>query len=213
MSIRYRAFLTLLCCALWGAPALAQDPPRGDPAAMPPAVKSYQKKTGTLYDRLKEVAENLSPAEKKHFYLIYNNYNLIGAVKMVEGDVGAAVKACGKANPDIAEKLDKRYAAWKGAIDPVIGEAEDNLNNMVIAQDYTPKAKIKSLFKAADDTRKATNDKIDKVPVTSPDACNYLHDKMDDTQKDLTRMLRETLISIPQSVPAPLEATDSSDKE
>ena len=169
---------------------------------IPPEAKEHQKAAEEVFRDTKKIAENLKPAEQKHFFLLYNNYNLIGTVKMVEGDVGNAIEACGKENPDMKEGLDTRFKEWKMAIDPVVKEAEINVNNMVIAQDYAKPEQIKKVFKGLDKTRMLASKQIEKTPVTTKDACEYLQEKMTDTQDNFVRLLKETLISVPQATPA-----------
>ncbi|MGQ0527898.1 MAG: hypothetical protein ACT4OY_07740 [Alphaproteobacteria bacterium] len=170
------------------------------PVIAAPDIEKYQDKTEEVYAQLKEIADGLTGPEEKHFGMIYNNYNLIGTVKMVQEDVGKAIDACSDANPDMENALRGRYQQWKDMVDPVVEDAEAHLGNMVSAQDYTAPKKIKSLFKAVDQTRKFTNTQVKKTPVTTKKACEYLLDKMGETDKNLTRLLKETLMSVPPEV-------------
>src|SRR5262245_16837626 len=91
---------------------------------IPEGVKAHQKAAEEVFELTKQIAVNLNPDEQKHFFLLYNNYNLIGTVKMVQEDVGNAVKACSEANPDMKEGLDSRFSEWNTAVNPVIKDAE-----------------------------------------------------------------------------------------
>jgi hypothetical protein len=137
--------------------------------------------------------------------MLYSNYNIIGTVKMVQGDVDHAVEACGKENPDLKEGMDARLKEWHGAIDPVIEEAEANVDNMVLAQEYTKPAQIQKVFKGLDKTRTLAGKQVEKTPVTTKDACEYLQEKMSDTQANFIRLLRSTLVTAPQLATPPAE--------
>ncbi|MGB4107878.1 MAG: hypothetical protein WBK55_08800 [Alphaproteobacteria bacterium] len=168
---------------------------------LPPEAEAHKKAAEESFRLTKEVAEKLGPDEQKHFFILYNNYNLISTVKMVKGDVAAAVTACGKENPDMKEGLDARLTEWSGAIDPAVKDADANIENMIIAQEYAKSADIKKVFKSLDKTRKLANAQVEKVPVTTKDACEYLRDKMSDTQTNFVRLLQSTLMSAPQIAP------------
>lgn len=187
------------------APAAdANTTPAQAPAVDPEAVKKqerYSKAAQAAYDAVKDIGKGLKEDDAKHFYMIYQNYNMIGTVKMVQGDVGNAINACGTANPDKKADMDARYKTWGAAIDDVVKDAEANVNNMIAAQDYAPPTKIRDAFKKIDDARAITNSYVDKKPVTSPEACDYLMKKMDETQDNLVKLLRSTLVSVGKAFP------------
>lgn len=153
------------------------------------------------YDKVSAIVESLAEREQKHFMMIYSNYNLIQTVKTVRDDVAAAVEACGEENPDMEEELKARFEDWKGAVEPMIDRASANLNNMVLAQDYLPGGEMKTVFKAIDEAREKTAARLEKVPVTTKEACEYLLSKMDDTQENMIQLLERTLVSFSQAFP------------
>lgn len=175
----------------------------------PEDIKAYEKmrdeqkkSTSKVNELIQKMYMKLDMQEQQHFFLAYTNYNMLSTVKMVQSDVSRAIEACGKNNPDMKKQLDARYKTWDGAISPVLKEAEDNISNMVMAQDYANQDDMKALFAALDETRTKTNSQIDKIPVTTPQACTYLLNKMDETQGQMTSLLNATLVSYPRSLPA-----------
>lgn len=202
-------------------PVFAQDGPAAsgtaeaeiEPVVDPKLARQAEELREDINKLLAEIAEGLDADEQKHFYLVYNNYNLIGTVKMVQGDVGNAIDACSKENPDMEKDLRARYTAWNDVVNPIITEADAHLNNMVFAQEYAKPAKIREVFKGIDGTREIVNKQIEKTPVTTPDACQYLLEKMDDTEKSMAALLRQTLISIPQAFPETQVAPKPGDGE
>lgn len=206
------------------APAVVEEKASSEdsskkPAPQPASPENVEKQRASaekVFDRMRKMSEKLKPEEQKHFFTMYNNYNMIGTVKMVQSDVANAITACGQENPEIKSKLDARFSKWKDAVAPVIKEAETNVDNMVVAQDYADAKEIKSIFKTVDEMRSTTNKQIDKQPVSNREACDYLLGKMDDTQENFVQLLRATLVSVPpspQPEPAKAPAEDKPSSE
>jgi hypothetical protein len=188
--------LPALLLILAAFPAQAQHELDGKVMHSARASKDAEK----LFEDLKEIVGGLEEQNQRHFLAIYSTYSTIAAVKTVQDDVGEAVKACGKENADMKDMMDTRYGKWNDALNPILKEAAGQVDNMIIVQDYEKPKNIKNFLKRIDDVRKKTSESLEKVPVTTKDACQHLHDKMDDTQATLTELLRETLLAIPLTI-------------
>lgn len=204
----------ILAIFAFSGQAIAQEATKSNDnktEAPAPDMTSYNQAVEKAQLAIKELATPLKGENQKHFYVLYTNYNIISAVKSVRRDVGNAIKACGEANPSLKIDMDTRHDTWKTEIGKVLDEAESNLGNMIKAQDYAPAEKIKGIFGLLDEARTEMDKQIDKVPVTTPEACTYLKDKMGETQENLTRLLRETLVSVGKAFPpdAPPSSKDS----
>lgn len=206
MSLRFS--LLCLSAVLVGffiaLPTMAEDTVSKDVAAqmdkdIKEAARARRKASEYARELLDSVQKGLKPREKNHLFIIYSNYNIIKTVETVQGDVENAIKKCGENNTDMKADMDDRLTSWNNVVDPVMKEANANLKNMIVAQDYTSKAKIDEIFNAVDETRKYASSQIQKVPVTTPEACTYLKNKMDDTEETMTGLLRTTLITYPRS--------------
>lgn len=198
----FRSFFVLMMMfgvALVAAPfvAFAQEAGQGEHDVVQEEAENRVKAADKVRAQVEDLAKDLKENERGHFLAIYNAHNLIQVVKIVQGDVGDAVKACGAENPDLKAGLEARYGDWKAAVDPILKEAEGNVDNMIAVQDYAKSRDIRQVLKTADKVRQETNQAVEKVPVTSVEACNYLRDKMDDTQDNLTKLLQSTLVSLP----------------
>ncbi|MCB1721556.1 MAG: hypothetical protein H6860_02275 [Rhodospirillales bacterium] len=141
--------------------------------------------------------KDLDERSRRHFSIMYGNYNLIKVVESVRENVEMAVDACGEVNSDMKEPLETRFDEWKAAIKPIMEEADANVGNMILAQEYAEPREIKKFFKLVDKARKDKDKEIEKVPVTSPEACQTLLENMDKTQPEMTRLLKTTLVSLP----------------
>jgi len=154
----------------------------------------------SVQERVSAFTDNLDNVSQKHFFALYGSYNLIQVVNEVQAQVSDAVNKCGEANPDMKEGLEARYKDWDGAIQPILDDANANVDNMVVAQDYAKPREIKKIFKFVDKKRNLKDKEIETYPVTSPEACEYLLKKMDDTQENLTQLLQSTLVSLPNAL-------------
>lgn len=193
---------------IFTAPAFAEekaDAPKPEEAIQEAPADTGREPTSEsakrMYKSISKFALNLKPPEMQHFYLTYNNYNLIRTVDVVREDVGNAVKACGENNPEIKDKIEKRFGKWSEALKPVYEEAEAHLDNMIIAQEYAKPEEIKKILDQVDETREESQRRFEKIPVTTPEACEYMLAKMDETQETMLSLLRATLVSYPQSLP------------
>lgn len=182
-------WLFALSPLLFVLPAVADDK----------AEKAPEQKNEVL-EAAGDFMKELDDTNRRHFNVLFGNHNMIRVVETVRDDIGLAVDACGEANPDLKGALNDRYKDWKAAIKPVLAEADGNVKNMIIAQDYAKPKKIRDFLKMIDKARKTQEKQVEKVPVTSQEACQSLLNSMNDTEANMIQLLRTTLISLPQAM-------------
>lgn len=152
-----------------------------------------------------EFSKGFDEMSQRHFTMMMSNYNLIGVTETVRGDVSGAVKNCGEKNPDMKKDLLDRHKAFEDALVPAMDEARQNVDNMIVAQSYAKPKKIKDFFEKMDAERKERDKEIAKVPVASKEACEFLLKTMAENQETLVKLLRSTLVSLPQVVQGEME--------
>jgi len=155
-----------------------------------------------ILEAAQEFTEGFDEASQRHFGVLYGNYNMIKVVESVQESVEGAVEACGDKNPDLKVSLETRFDEWKKAVKPVIEDARANIQNMILAQDYSKPRNIKKFFRKIDKARKAKDKDVEKIPVTSLEGCEKLLKNMDATQPNMVKLLQATLISLPQVMQA-----------
>ncbi len=175
------------------APVAQGKSPENKAPEPSPGMKDLQKSIGKM-------TMDMDGLQRRHFFMIYNNNNIISAVKTVRTDVKNAVAACGKNNPDLQKPLDLRFADWESTVSGLLEKAEANRDGLIAAQDYAKPEAIRAINKKADELREETQMKIEKTPVTTKEACDYLLNKMTETQDALSNLLRQTLITFPQAL-------------
>lgn len=185
---------------------------RENPQELPP-IKPPSKEVQALNKAVADLTMPLDGTKRAHFFMLYNNHNLISTVKRVKGDVSNAIDSCSKENPDMETALRDRYAQWQEAVDEQLTSAEANVENMIIAQNYAEEKDIRSITKQADDLREETMRQVERVPVTTKEACDYLLNKMDETQANLVKLLKSTLVTLPKAMEGSnVTAEDMEDK-
>ena len=182
------SLLSVISLAAFSAPVFAEEEAAKDEDMM------------SVSEKMDAFTKDLDEPSKRHFYALYGSYNLIKVVEDVQEQVESAIDKCIDANPDMKDALKTRYDAWDDALDPIMDDAEANVDNMIKAQDYAKARDIRKVLKFTDKLRESKADQVEKYPVTSPEACEYLRAKMDETEDNLTRLLQSTLVSLPQSL-------------
>ncbi len=145
-----------------------------------------------------EFMKDLNEANQRHFSVLHSNYNMIKVVETVRESVDEAVDACGDANPDMEDALETRFGEWKAAVSPVIKEADANVDNMIVAQEYAKPKEIQKFLKLIDKVRKEQGKLVKRNPVVSAEACQSLLEKMNGTQENMVKLLQSTLVTLPQ---------------
>lgn len=211
-----RFFLTasIAMCAVLIAPAMAQDekketnsviqknaPKVEDSAKAAPVIETKNKKPTPVDEWLSAenaMIDKLSEEDQAHIFIMRNKHSVIRAVAVVERDVGSAVEACSKANPDMKEKMESRYEQWKNAVNPITETAQKNLNASIESQKIVKPSEFKKILKLNDKAFEYGDKMTVKTPVSSVSACNKLLKSMDKTEDQMVTLLRQSLL--PESV-------------
>ncbi|MEM7618764.1 MAG: hypothetical protein AAF244_05240, partial [Pseudomonadota bacterium] len=142
--IHFALFIAALCLF---EPAIAAEKETSEKEAIEALNKDVDEEMKRVIEERRKAAEEtfgkinglmmtLGEREQQHFFLAYNNYNLLETVKVVQKDVSNAIDKCGENNPDMKNDLDTRFKDWNAAVNPMLKESKAAFNNMMIAQDY-----------------------------------------------------------------------------
>lgn len=186
MSFRY-IFTVMVCVAsLYAGAVSAQE-----------AVEELDTQSEYLTEQMGEIMRRGTPEEARHFAAIYTNYNLYSVVKAVREDVGNASEACATNNPSIADKVNGRFNKWSDNVTAKMDEVYANIENMMKAQNYATEKQLTDLFAVVDDERAKNSSRFEKTPVSSPEACEFMMSKMDETERSMTALLSAAKMSFP----------------
>lgn len=142
--------------------------------------------------------DKLNDPQKESIFILRSKYSIIRAINVVERDVGAAVKSCGKHNPDIKTKMEDRFGQWKNAVNPVIQAAKKQLDTDIGALKIVSPKEFRNVMVLNDKAFEYSEKQIQKSPSTTKDACEGLLASMNDTENNMIQTLRQTLL--PESV-------------
>ncbi|MGH1404653.1 MAG: hypothetical protein ACRBDL_10465 [Alphaproteobacteria bacterium] len=168
-----------------------EDMQNADPADL---VKAQAK---ALQDKVSEMVKHLSMDESKHFFVLYANYTVYSLVKAVRDDVSFAVSECSTKNPAMASGLNSRFAEWEENIGSLMKESYTNIESLGMAQTYIPQSELKLIFNLIEEVRAQDSSQFEKIPLTTPEACQFMLSKLDETQQSMQQMLQLTLVSYP----------------
>ncbi len=207
--IAFAAIFSLLTAFSPQSPVYAADNGSGTSNSDSSATKALPEKEikdpvekarkNALTKRYVSILSKLDTKEAQHFMIIVTNYNMISTVNAVEEDVMQAAKACKENNKDMVDAIDEHKKKWEDALKAPRQEAKANINNLILAQSYLPKEQFHSLFNLIDETRRYNSSRFEKTPVTTPEACEFMLSKMEETQSNMVSMLKATLASYPSA--------------
>lgn len=152
------------------------------------ADNPYLKEIETTTARL---GKELSPSALKHLYYIREGFGATRVVLIVRKDVEDAVKACGKANPDMKEAMNAEFSGWSAEIDPVIKEKQNLMDQAIKGQDYAKPKEIRDYLNLIEKAGNHANSQVDKQIVTTPEACTKLKESMGTTKTVVSKLLND----------------------
>jgi hypothetical protein len=206
-STRTRLFLsTLICFSLFSfTPAGAQDKPAAAKTEKKVELRKQHKveaqvKSGPTgatkewIDAENKLIDPLSTKDKETILILRNKHSYIQATKIVERDVGAAIKSCGSKNPDLKDKMDARYKQWKSAVDPILETAQKQLDKDIDALTIVDPDDMNDVLELHDEAYESAEKQVTKTPVTTKEACEGTLASMDRTEDNMIRLLQQTLL-------------------
>lgn len=141
-----------------------------------------------------KLIDTLPQDGKEAFFVMRNKHSILRSVRVVSRDVGNAVKACGKSNPDMKPKMNARFKDWKNAVHPILSTAQKFLDEEINTQKVVFPSDFRYVLKMNDKAFEYTEKQITKEPVTTKEACEGLLESMDRTENDLIRLLQDALL-------------------
>ncbi|MCB1529439.1 MAG: hypothetical protein H6853_00930 [Rhodospirillales bacterium] len=194
-----------LCAAgfLSGPCAFAEEGKRDaqKETAAQEAPKTAEKKETALSKWIEAENKLIGTLDKKSkdiFFVIRNKHGVIRSVRIVDRDIKNAIKACGKKNPDMKQGMADRFKAWEAAVLPVLDLAEKYLAEEIKTQKVVFESDFKHVLKLNDEAFAEGEKQIQKVPVTTKEACTSLLESMDRTEDEMVEILQDMLL--PESV-------------
>lgn len=167
-----------------------EDAPKQEDAPKKQAATPVNK----WLDAENAMIDPLSTLDKESIYILRQKHSIIRVIGVVERDIGAAVKSCSKANPDMKGDIETRFTDWKNAVKPVVATARKNLDQEIEKQEIVSAKEFKRVLKLNDDAFDYTDKRTTKNPVSERAACENLMASMNDTEDKMVRLLQDTLL-------------------
>lgn len=203
--LRSTLFASLMMLSFAAAPSAYANDKAPQPVKNEKAVK--------LEKKAAEIIENFSPVERESLGVISDGFGIMHAVMLTNKSVSTTVEACGKKNPDMKADMDAAYKDWYSGIGPALQAREKDLKAAVNDGRFSKPKEVEAFLDALDDLARYNYDRMEKVPLTTPSACEKLVKSMDRSGEQLSQALSE--LKFPYAVPkkTPAAADGPSDKE
>jgi len=150
-------------------------------------ITEWVSSENALLDRLLE-------QNKQTFFVLRTKHSTIRAIETVRRDIGNAVEACSKENPDLKEEINKRFGDWKASVNPILDDAKKYLDQELQEQQAFHRTDYDHIIKLNDKAYDFSDRQIKKTPVTEKKACEKLIRSMDRTEDNLISLLQDILI-------------------
>lgn len=141
-----------------------------------------------------KLLDSLPRANQEVFFILRNKHSVMRSINVVERDIKNAVKACGKANPDMESDMEARFKKWQNAVNPILKEADKFLKKELKEQEAFHVKDYKHVMKLNDKAYDFSESKITKTPVTEKESCEKLLASMDGTEENLINLLQDILL-------------------
>lgn len=174
-------------------------------ATPPPAAKAGKAKADPtpieiLRDYTVALIDGMNEDQLRYIYEIRLRHGFQRATRVVRRDVGAAIDKCGKEHPAMKTDMTGAFDTWTGAVDPLLKDSQDALKKTITDQKFVAPEKLDKLLDLVNTAGDYTEKQNPKTIITTEEACTKLLNSMSDTRENISRLLRESLTSIP--VPA-----------
>ncbi|MCK5284055.1 MAG: hypothetical protein KAJ86_00565, partial [Alphaproteobacteria bacterium] len=108
----FMIFITFILLTIFSGSSFAESKDSNNEAIETvnnPALTAQSNSSQKTFSMLRELMNKIDKQEQRHLFMIYNNYNLIEAVKTVQTDISKTITDCSQNNPDMKNRLEKRF--------------------------------------------------------------------------------------------------------
>jgi hypothetical protein len=154
---------------------------------------AHASKIKELDQRTKQILSQLNAQETRQFAAIRDAHGIVQSVAYVEQRLKKAVQSCRQSHKDLVPTLDKSMQGWTQEVSPVMQQARQRLDKMIMLQNYSTPKEIRAFLRLFDQAVEERNKDIKIIPISSKGECQDLIKSLDKTKKDLPKLLIENL--------------------
>ena len=157
--------------------------------------------------------KGLEQHQAQYIYKIRQEFGVIRSVQVIRSDIEKAVKSCGEENPDMKENISTRFNDWNDEILPKLAVADVALKDAIQRQSFRPTVRVTILLDHVQAAFEERDSKINKIPVTTLEACENLMQSLDDTEERLKELMDQTTTELKAMSPDPEQTAELNSKE
>lgn len=167
-----------------------------------PGSAYAEKKTGgkggaynPFHEDIKDLSLDLAKSFDKDQTIalvrIRDAYGMMRAVKIVETDVGKAVKECAEKHDSVKGDITAGFTDWQGAVHPLLTKNEKIMENVIDSAffDDTERTKIRAYLQLIDKSAAYADGKLNKQTISTLDSCKALVKSFDKTEKAVVNIM------------------------
>ncbi len=185
-----RAALFSLLFVTFSVPAFAEDGKN--------VVKSSNPHVEKAQDKAVQIAKTFTPEELENLGIIKDGFGVIRAVQVTNKSVDAAVRKCGKDNPEMKAGMEAQYNDWKTGVITVLGNKEKEMKATINDGRFSKPKDVSAFLDLLDKAAQYADDKMDKQILSTPSSCEALEKSMSKTADQLEELLAE--LKFPRAV-------------
>lgn len=205
-----RSYLTLALALFLALPGSAKAAGNEVPPAASPSANPFQPQ---IVSAAQELAKEVNREQALALAQIRTGFGMVRAVRLVEADVGKAVEACGKNNPDMKDEIEGRFKTWSGSVNPLLKKSGKEMDEAIEAAAFPDKKKVKAYLDLIDKAAEYADSKIEKTPLTTPEACTGLLESMNSTEPTMVELLQSIVWTPPSAAAEPDAGAEAGKKE
>ncbi|MGE4313235.1 MAG: hypothetical protein AB7E85_03055 [Pseudobdellovibrionaceae bacterium] len=166
--------------------------------AASPQKKEKEKDKGaeliTIWqDKTNDMLDGMSDNQRKQFEYIIATNGIIHSIEEVQGTLHNGVKSCAKANPDMADEMNKASKAFDAKLVTPMEGAEARLEKMIRHQSIASRNDMRNYITLTNRAAVAKKDEVDFIPVSRKDDCEKLLKTLKSDKSDkLAQYLNES---------------------
>lgn len=176
----------IIVLSLFATPVMADEKVKEDIKKETPITKWIEAENSLL--------DSMPKPNRDIFFVFRNKHSVIRSIEIVRDDIGAAVKSCGTENRDMRKELNARFKQWQNAVLPILKEARKFLKQELKEQEAFHVSDYQHVMTLNDKAYAFSEEKIEKKPVSTKEACEGLLASMDASEDKLIQLLQTILL-------------------
>ncbi len=140
-------------------------------------------------EKARALQESLSEEEIERMGQLRNAFGVVRSIRHVRKSVSDAVDLCAKENPSLSKDIKAGFRDWDQDIRKNLNQHEKHLKNSVHRRYFDDPRAVQAYLDTLDKAAAHAENSVERVPVTTEEACQGLMASMDNTKEAIGQAL------------------------